>query len=152
MLGITTLRPELNRGRPCERETDVHDLFPPEAPLPAQYPSRSARDTADAPEKRLMLAVLLDAIIQLRNGDSGDLIEAENWIRDHDASDEPFSFSNICEVLDIESSYLRRGLLAWRDRPPADAARRPPIRHIRIWQATIAPSPERRGRAERRPR
>jgi hypothetical protein len=145
------LRPELNSPPPFERETDVHDLlphlFPPETPLPNQYPSRSAHDTADAPEKRLMLAVLLDAIIQLRNGDSSDLIDAENWIRDHDASDEPFSFSNICAVLDIESSYLRRGLLAWRDRP-ADTARRPPIRHIRIWQATIAPRP----RAEQRPR
>ena len=129
---------------------DDRDLVP-EAPLPEQCFSPSARDTTDEPEKRLMLAVLLDAIIQLRSADSSDLVEAENWIRERDASDEPFSFSNVCQVLDIESSYLRRGLLAWCDRP-ADGARRPPIRHVRIGQAPIACSPDPRGRAERRRR
>jgi hypothetical protein len=27
-----------------------------------------------------------------------------------------FSFQNICDVLDIDSGYLRRGLHAWKDR------------------------------------
>src|SRR5437764_14781876 len=36
----------------------------------------------DMPEKRLMLAVLLDAIIQLRRPGSTGALEAAEWIRD----------------------------------------------------------------------
>jgi len=96
---------------------------------PEPYFPGSHRDTTDAPEKRLMLAVLLDAVVQLRNSGSASITEVESWIRDGDASDEPFSFTNVCAVLDIESSYLRRGLLALRDRPTGRARR---IRHIRV--------------------
>ena len=28
----------------------------------------------------------------------------------------PFSFENVCDLLQINPAYLRRGLIAWRDR------------------------------------
>ena len=102
---------------------------PEETARPEPYFPGSHRDTTDAPEKRLMLAILLDAVVQLRNSGSAGITEVESWIRDRDASDEPFSFTNVCAVLDIESSYLRRGLLALRDRPTGRSRR---IRHIRV--------------------
>jgi hypothetical protein len=41
--------------------------------------------------------------------------EAEDWIEDPDRS-WLFSFQNICDVLDIDADYLRRGLHALKDR------------------------------------
>src|SRR5262245_51893528 len=66
----------------------------------------------DMPEKRLMLAVLLDAIIQLRRPGSTGAIEAADWIRGA-ASDSPFSFPAVCEALGLDATYLTRGVFAW---------------------------------------
>ena len=118
---------EEDSGAPAGSVWDVR--VPEETARPEPYFPGSHRDTTDAPEKRLMLAILLDAVVQLRNSGSADITEIESWIRDQDASDEPFSFTNVCAVLDIESSYLRRGLLALRDRPTGRSRR---IRHIRV--------------------
>jgi hypothetical protein len=115
---------------------------PAETPRPEPYFRGFLRDTTDAPEKRLMLAVLVNAIIQLQSADAAGILEVEDWIRDRDASDEPFSFANVCEVLDIESGYLRRGLLAWHD-PSADVVRPRCVRHIRIGHAPITRSEQR---------
>jgi len=54
------------------------------------------------PETRLLFAALLDAIIQLRSRDARKIIEAENWIRNDEITDSPFSFDNICDALGIE--------------------------------------------------
>src|SRR5437879_12117725 len=48
-------------------------------------------------------------------------------------SSRPFSFTNVCAVLDIESSYLRRVLLALPHRP---TGRDKHIRHTRV-QSTV---------------
>src|SRR6185295_19338918 len=88
------------------------------------------------------LAVLLNAILQLRSRDTRDVVEAEDWILDDDTSDSPFSFANICEMIGIEANYLARGLLEWRDRPKdAPGA---PRRHVRTSRAAIKPPRERR--------
>src|SRR3972149_9234375 len=70
-----------------------------------------------SPQKRLMLAVLEDAIecfwkyARARDGRSERLfLEAEEWILEQN-SDWPFSFENICEALNLDPKYLRRGLL-----------------------------------------
>jgi hypothetical protein len=70
----------------------------------------------------LMLAVLRDAVecfqkyvrTQDRKGKTR-FREAEDWIMEED-SDEVFSFVSICEILAIDSSYLRQGLLRWKKR------------------------------------
>ena len=70
-----------------------------------------------SPQKRLMLAVMEDAIecfwkyARARDGRSERLsLEAEEWILEQN-SDWPFSFENICEALNLDPKYLRRGLL-----------------------------------------
>ena len=41
--------------------------------------------------------------------------EAEQWIENTDGS-WVFSFEHICEVLRLDSDYLRRGLRVWKER------------------------------------
>jgi len=121
------------------RAHSLYDAFISAAPLHQQYFARSSPGTADGPEKRLMFAVLLNAIIQLRSCDAHDASEAENWIRTNEITDSPFSFDNICEVLGIESNYLARGLLTWCRRPtPVPQS---PLRQIRASRTRIAPNP-----------
>lgn len=74
------------------------------------------------PEKKLMLAVLQDAIDCFRKNvfsnreKKNELFhEAEAWILDDDDSD-LFSFENICEVFDIDPAYLRKGLMSYKQR------------------------------------
>jgi hypothetical protein len=91
----------------------------------------------DMPEKRLMLAVLLDAIIQLRRPGSTGAIEAAEWIRGA-APDSPFSFPAVCEALGLDCGYLTRGVFAWARNAPATAPsrtgrlRRPQVRALRL--------------------
>jgi hypothetical protein len=72
------------------------------------------------PEKKLMLAVLDDAIACFqkyafaRDRKRKVLFqEAENWVQDTN-SDWPFSFANVCEILGFGPDYLRRGLGQWK--------------------------------------
>ena len=122
----------------CSRTDDLPYVFVSGAPLYQQYVARSSPRTSDVPEKRLLFAVLLNAIIQLRSRDAQDVVEAENWIRNNETTDSPFSFNNLCEVLGIESNYLARGLLTWRHRS-TNAGQRPPLRQIRASRTRIAP-------------
>jgi hypothetical protein len=110
--------------------------------LHQRYFARSSPRTTDVPENRLLLAVLLDAIIQLRSGDALNVIEAENWIRNHEITDSPFSFDNVCEVLGIEPNDLAPGLFACRNRP-TKVAQRAPLRQIRASRTRIAAFPRR---------
>ena len=72
------------------------------------------------PEKRLMSAVLLDAIecfqkypVLHDEYENRLFREAENWILDNDR-EWLFSFINICDALTIDPHYLREGLLRWK--------------------------------------
>jgi len=71
------------------------------------------------PERRLLFAVLSDAIVRYRRlataprHASIELREAERWIRSDDR-EWPCSFVNVCEALDIAWEPLRRAVLAWR--------------------------------------
>jgi hypothetical protein len=79
-------------------------------------------DAGLSPEARLMLAVLEDAIAQYQRNFNGRPIGADQFSSDAEAwiqSDEiewPFSFLNICQVLDMDAGYLRRGLHHWSRR------------------------------------
>ena len=72
------------------------------------------------PEEKLLFAVLADAIecFQKYLGVNGRrrrklFLQAEAWIYSGDSS-WPYSFENICEVLNIDPKYLRLGLIQWR--------------------------------------
>jgi len=121
------------------------DTFVPEALLPEQYFDRWAARASDSPEKRLMFAVLLDAVIQLQGRNQKEAAEAEDWIRGTDCEESPFSFRNICEALGIEAEYLAHGLLSWRDRK-AEMPFRAPLRQLRTSHTHVTPLRRRRRR------
>src|SRR6185436_3968002 len=94
-------------------------LFQPDSLLSAHYFGTLRRKTISEPEKRLMLAILEDAIhcfqdnLFARNVRSRRLFEeAEQWIVEADG-DWVFSFENICEALGFNPAYVRQGLLRW---------------------------------------
>ena len=97
-------------------------LFEPDVLLMQQFSGARRRRAAVSSEKRLMLAVLENALDYyqkyiLANDRAGRELfeEAAEWIEC--TSDEGlFSFENISETLDINPGYLRRGLAAWRKR------------------------------------
>jgi hypothetical protein len=79
------------------------------------------------PERRLMLALLIDAIVSFRKSladarrDKQRLLEeTERWIRSDDR-DWPCSFVNVCEAIGIEPEPLRRAVLRGKAAPTANA-------------------------------
>src|SRR6185503_16773604 len=97
-------------------------LFQPDTLLPSQFFDRVRRRTEHDGERRLMIAVLEDAVDVYRKqagarDPRGEQLfhEAEEWIEDQDRS-WLYSFGNICDVLDIDADYLRRGLHRWKAR------------------------------------
>ena len=92
----------------------------PDTLVPAQYFDRVGSDAAFQPEKRLMLAVLEEAIATFQrhvmsdNRRSQRLVEeVESWTSGAEA-DWPFSFENVCAALDLEPEYLRTGMARWK--------------------------------------
>ena len=100
----------------------------PETVLPSQFFDRLQVDASLQPEKRLMLAVLEDAVgtfqkyvnVGTRHG-RRLFSEAEEWFASTDA-DWPFAFVNVCQALSLDAEYLRAGLWRWRDRQPVPGA------------------------------
>ena len=120
------------------------DVSVPDTLLPDQYFDRLAARACDSPEKRLMFAVLLDAVIQLQRRNSSGSTEAEIWIRGEEDVETPFSFHSVCEALGLDASYLARGLLAWRT--SAGVATRVPVRQLRTSHRRVTPIVRRRRR------
>ena len=103
-------------------EERLADLFQPDTLLPSQYFDRMRSKALRDGEHRLMIAVLEDAVdiyrkqAGAREARGQQLFrEAEDWIADTDRT-WLFSFENICDVLDINSEYIRRGLRALKQR------------------------------------
>jgi hypothetical protein len=95
-------------------------LFEPDALLPAQFYAAFRGGSAVRGEKRLMLAVLQDALecyqkyAFIKDIHAHQLFaEAEEWISCEDRN-WYFSFENICETLEINPEYLRHGVSQWR--------------------------------------
>jgi hypothetical protein len=101
-------------------------LFQPDTLLPSQYFDRFRRRSQLDGERRLMLAVLEDAVDMYRKhcGTQGRnralFLDAEAWIDDDDRT-WVFSFLNLCDVLDLDGEYLRRGLHALKARADGTA-------------------------------
>lgn len=113
----------------------LSDLFQPDTLLPSQYFDRIRRRSQHAAERRLMLAVLEDAVDVYRKQAAAQqprgkelFRDAEEWIENTDPS-WLFSFQNICDVLDIDADYLRRGLHVWKQR--ATSSRPQPVVTLR---------------------
>jgi len=93
----------------------------PETILPSQYFDRIQIDASLQPEKRLMLAVLEDAVgtfqkYVVASTRRGQRLcsEAEEWFTS-ESMEWPFGVESICQALGLEASFLRGGLWRWRD-------------------------------------
>jgi hypothetical protein len=93
-------------------------LFEGDVIAPDQYLEIFTRSNNLEPEQELVLAILTDAIdcilkfcdepVSMRAKLFSD---AHHWIFAQDER-EPFSFLNVCEILNFDPSYLRRGIKA----------------------------------------
>jgi len=92
--------------------------------LPVQFAETAKALEVAEPERRLLLAVLCDAIVVFQRrvvGIAGSRTrpnEAERWILSDDRR-WLYSFVNVCEALDLAHEPLRRALIAWRWRVAA---------------------------------
>jgi hypothetical protein len=108
-----------------EKETldeKLPGLFEPDTLLPIQYFEAMRRKHLLEGEKRLVLSVLEDAVecfmkcIDSSTNKGQRLFrDAEEWITLEDKK-WVFSFDNVCEMLDVNPEYLRRGLRDWKVR------------------------------------
>lgn len=110
----------------------------PEVLLPAQFFAGVRHDAALRPEKRLLLAVLEDAVGDFQR----DVVatgreakrrfdEAEAWIASEEST-WPCAFVPICNALGLDAGWVRRGLWRWRDEQRARAARGEPVVRVQI--------------------
>lgn len=106
-------------------------LFEPDVLLPAQFFAAFRRAGGLERERLLMLAVLEDAIdCYQKYAHSRDprgrqmFEESREWVTSNDRI-WLFSFENICDTLEINAAYVRRGLREWRERNPT--GRRPKV-------------------------
>jgi hypothetical protein len=150
-------------GKMQEKETldeRLPGLFEPDTLLPIQYFEAMRKKHLLEGEKRLILSVLEDAVEcfmkcidsptskgqrLFRDADEWISLEDKHWV---------FSFDNVCDMLDINPEYMRRGLRQWKERkieamqraaealaseqanPPA-AAQPPACAEIRLGAAKI---------------
>ena len=113
---------------------DKSRLFEPDAILPAQFYATFRSSNYRDPERRLMVAILEDAVSCLSvNPQRCNLKqrkqyeEAAEWVSAEEETEWIFSFRGICEALGIDPGYLRQGLTrrAAANRAVSPAKQRP---------------------------
>ena len=99
---------------------DLRFLFEPDVLASSQFHAILQNSHMPDPERRLMVAVLEDAVACLSKDphrcprqQRKSFEEAHSWINSNDIEGWVFSFTNVCETLGIDPSYLRRGLNRW---------------------------------------
>jgi len=104
-------------------------LMQPHVVLPEQF-FGAPNSPPLSPERRLMLAVLEEAVLTLlrqrRQGSKQArraVHEAERWIEQTEPS-WPFSFESICAALQLDADYVRQGLRGIIERRAATEAPR----------------------------
>ena len=122
-------------------------VFELDAMLPSQFFAVLRRKPPAGPEYLLAAAVLEDAIecfqkhCDARDNKTRKLYEdAAEWIASDDR-EWPFSYVNICEVLDLHPEYLRNGLRLWREnRGPRHARHRRRVTDATSFRGGCAPA------------
>lgn len=114
-------------------------LYQPDANSQYQYLHVFRQKPHTIAEEKLMFSVLTDAIecfqryADATDGKSRALYnDAAAWISSRDTN-WIFSFENICDTLRLNPSYLRLGLMQWRNkrvhRKPGSKRLREPLRY-----------------------
>ena len=92
-------------------------IMEPDTVLPSQFYGKMGLSRQLEGEKKLMLAVLKDAVECLekyrraRNSSGRELYHnALEWVEDRN-TDWLFSFTNVCDLLGFDPDYLRESLL-----------------------------------------
>ena len=105
---------------------ELNSFFAPLILTPEQYYDDRRNDSALRPIKRLMLAILEDALSCFHKHATAEkgarrlmYREAEQWLC-CESRDALFSFGTVCETLVIDPDYLRSGLRQWRAKQSAD--------------------------------
>ena len=103
-------------------EEQVFAFLEPEVVLPEQFFPSRCKDGSRSGEDRLMAAILEDAVLTYcqpqaarARGGQRAAREAGDWIGSRDRS-WTFSFERICEALELDADYIRRGVEAWKQR------------------------------------
>ncbi len=113
----------LNFGAGCQAEsnqnyTRYEAILQPQVILPAQFSGGHHRAAPSEPLRRLMAAILEDGLrcfrknINARLSRRREFYEAEQWFFGSKAEG-PFAFENVCHILDLDPSHLRRTLRDW---------------------------------------
>ena len=107
------------------RETTMADLGS-DLSLAQQYFDSLRRSEHLEPEKALLIALLEDAIDTYRKFSRSrdregkeQFREAEEWILARD-DHWIFAFNNVCELLDLDPDYIRRGLREMSAKAPVE--------------------------------
>jgi hypothetical protein len=97
-------------------------IFQPDTVLPTQFYAALREKGVVEGEKRLMAAVLADAVeCYMKQCGATDhrgmqlFRDAEEWLFGS-GSRWLYAYGNICDVLGLEPEYVRQGLLQWRAR------------------------------------
>jgi len=100
---------------------DSGTVFVPDIITPGQYYDLRRSGGPPNPLRRLMLAVLLDAIrcfqsaaTQTKKSQRSRFEDAEAWLFGENREG-PFSFESVCEALGFAPPYLRSGLRRWHN-------------------------------------
>jgi hypothetical protein len=111
-------------------------LFQPDILLMEKFFNDRRGKARLEPEKRLMLAILEDAILSFQDNHAARhekkkrlFDDVQRWI--FEVSDDwVFSFEHICHVLELEPEYIRKGLRQWREKRFSKHSDTP------LWKAT----------------
>jgi hypothetical protein len=108
----------------------VDDLIMPDVLTPSQWFDRHHRAGLE-PIKKLMLAILEDALHCYQNGHGAThgarkrlFDDANAWLFAESRGSTPFSFERVCEALEIDAGWFRRGMREWAAQLDASSARR----------------------------
>jgi hypothetical protein len=99
----------------------IASLFQPDLLLSAQY-FGNLRKTLLEPEKKLMFAILEDAISCYQSNLTAHSVRGKRFFEETKSwivavgNDWIFSFENVCEALGLNPQYVRQGLLRWAEK------------------------------------
>lgn len=109
-----------NGGTSKRTMNGIDDIFIPHVILPSQFYNREHNRDISMPVRRLMLAVLTDALDCLRgrainargSARRQEARRAAEWV-EQDSDRYLFSFTSVCETLGIDPDALRETLKNW---------------------------------------
>jgi hypothetical protein len=121
-----------------EVEAAAPALFVPDLLLASQYFDRNRARQDHNAERRLMVAVLEQAVNDYRTCRSTRdpkrqslFREVAGWFTSREST-YLYSFENVCDVLELNADYVRRGLCRGEDRTEAPTADVPDEEALRL--------------------